>query len=154
MNYEAVYRTAPATPGLFKKKLHNLYRIDPLGQFGQLSAMSVCLFVCLSVCLCCCKTPTSRGQRLRLRLHLRLRHFHQLGPLGRSVIMLSCQVYLLLLVKFWPKTRSIEFTKKKLFLQKKSFFTQNFLHQKLSLQNLLLIKKFFLQNFVLPKKTS
>ena len=58
--------------------------------------------------------------------------FHQLGPLGRSVKMLSYQAYSLLLVKFWLNTRSKEFTKK-LSLLKKTCFTKNFLYQKLSL---------------------
>ena len=54
---------------------------------------------------------------------------HQLGPLGLLVIKSSCQIYSLLLVKFWLSTRLKELTKN--FLHKKTYFTKkNFLHKK------------------------
>ena len=68
-----------------------------------------------------------------------LQNFHQLGPLGRSVIRSSCQVYSLLLVKFWLSTRSKELTK-------------IFLHKKPTSEKTSFIKKFLNTNLYYPPK--
>ena len=54
MNDKSVHRTAQATLGLGNILYEFFHRIGPLGRFGLVVAMSVCLFVCLSVCLSVC----------------------------------------------------------------------------------------------------